>query len=105
MEILDIIQAGYRAQTMREDIRGVPGFNTTTSTLSRRMTVEATKFKRNSDVDKAWIYAPFPDNVGHLIPLEYYSQVKRWHAMLSKPTTAYTTSDKLFISNFRFNCE
>ena len=43
--------------------------------------------------------------MGQLIPSEFYSQVKRWYDVLSKPTSAYTTSDKSFVTNFRFNCE
>ena len=81
----------------------MPGFLTTTSTLSRWTTVDATKPKRESDIETAWVYAPFPDNVGHLIPTEYYSKVKQWYGVLSNPTTSYKTSDKLFVSNFKFN--
>ena len=104
-EVLEIIHADYRAQNTAKDVRGASGANTTTATLSQRTTVEATKFKRDSEVEKAWAYTPFPDNVGQLIPSELYSQVKRWYAVLSKPTSAYTTSDKSFVTNFRFNCE
>ena len=77
MEILEEIHADCKAQATGEDIRGFPGCSTTTSTLSRRQTVEKTKIKRETDVEKAWIYTPFPDNVGQLIPTEFYSQMKR----------------------------
>ena len=105
-EILEIIHADYRVQTMVEDVRG-DGANMTTATLLRRTMVEtpAPKSKRNSEVEKAWTYAPFPDNIGQLIPSEFYSQVKCWYAVLSKPPSAYTTSDKSFVTSFRFNCE
>ena len=82
VELLEEIHTDYRAQTTGKDIRGVPGGYTTTSTLWRRTTVETTKSKRESDIEKAWIYTPFPDNVGHLIPAEYYSQIKRWYGVL-----------------------
>ena len=42
-EILEIIHADYRAQTMTKDVRGASGANTTTATLLRRTTVEAKK--------------------------------------------------------------
>ena len=102
---MEIIHANYRAQTMGEDIRGVSGVNTTTSTLSRWPTVEATKSKQDSEVENAWDYMPFPGNIGQLNPSEFYSQVKRWYAVPSKPLSAYTTSDKSFVTNFRFNCK
>ena len=105
MEILEVIHANCRGQTTGEDIRGVLGVPTTTSPLSRRTTVNATKSKRESDVEKAWVKVHFPDNVGRLISTEYYSQVKRCYDVLSKPTTSYTTSVKLFISSFNFNFE
>ena len=73
MEILEEIHADYRVQTTGEDILGVPGGSTTTSTLSRCTTVEKTKIKRETDVEKAWIYTLFPDNVGQLIPTDFYS--------------------------------
>ena len=104
-EILEIIHADYRAQTTGKDIIGASGVNTTTSPLSRRTTVEATKSKRDSEVEKVWAYAPFPDNIGQLISSELYSQVKRCYAVLSKPPSACTTSDKPFVTNFRFNCK
>ena len=63
-EILEEIYAGYKAQTTGEDIRGVPGSSTTTSTLSRLTKVEKVNTKRETDVEKAWIYAPFLDNSG-----------------------------------------
>ena len=104
-EILEEIRADYRAQATSEDIRGVPGGSTTASALARRTTVEKVKRKRDIDIEKGWVYAPFPDNIGQFVPTEFYSQVKRWYGVLSKPNSSYTSSDKLFVVSFKFNSE
>ena len=53
MEILGIIHSDYRVNTTGKDIRGVPGYFITTSTLSCRTTVEVPKTKRKLDMEKA----------------------------------------------------
>ena len=67
--------------------------------------VKQVKSKREIDIEKSWVYAPFPDNIGQLIPTEFYSQVKRRYIVLSKPTFSYTSSNKSFVVNFKFNSE
>ena len=72
-EILEKIHADHRAQATSEDIRGLPGGSTTTSALARRTTVEKVKNKNETNIEKGWTYAPFPNIVGQLIPTEFYS--------------------------------
>ena len=104
-ETLEEIHADYRAQTTGEDIRGLACASMTTLTLLRRALADDPKTKREPDVEKAWIYIPFPDSVDHLFLTEYYYQVKIWSGVLSKPSSSYTTSDKPYITNFKLDCK
>ena len=65
--------------------------------------VEKVKSKHETDIDKGWFHAPFPDNIGQLIPTEFYSQVKRWYKVLSKPNSTYMSSNKSLVANFKFD--
>ena len=93
-EILEEIHTNYRAQVTGEDIRGFPGGTTTTSALVKRATADIVKINRETDIENMRVYALFHDNLGHLIPTEFYSQVKRWYAVLSNLISSYTTLDK-----------
>jgi len=79
IEGLEDIHANYRAQVTGEDIRGVPGgeTNSTITALARRGTIKETKSSKEEETERIWKYAPFPDNVGKLIPTEYYSQFEK----------------------------
>ena len=101
-DILEEIHADYWAKKTGEDIRGVLGEIATSIALVRRGTVDKDKTKREADIERAWKYVPFPDNLG---PTEFYSLMKKWYSVLSNPLSTYTTENKTFVANFKFNCE
>ena len=50
----------------------------TTSTLVIRATVDKVKSKHDIEIEieKVWVYVPFPNNIGQLISTEFYSQAR-----------------------------
>ena len=64
--------------------------NSTTAAIARRGTIKEPKSSKDEETEYTWNYAPFPDNVGKLIPTEYYSQSEKWYSIMRKPESAYT---------------
>jgi len=76
--------------------------NSTITSLARREAIKDTKSSKEEETEPTWKYAPFPDNVGKLIPTEYYSQFEKWYSVMRKLQSAYTEQDIVFCKIFKF---
>jgi len=76
--------------------------NSTIISITRCGVIKDTKSSIDEETECTWKYAPFPDNVGKLIPTEYYSQFEKWYSVMRNPQYTYTEQDKYFCKTLKF---